>query len=329
MGNVESQNGDHAYYSDRQGHLSRKHMTRSLRISNKHSRRSRHASSGKGEHRNSETSTRSSSTPSIPQSLTENGLEPFNKSNTLDGYGGAPWMDRMSINLRPVSFHDNMGDPTITPGSEDGVEMDTVVPESCDDTRLFTSGDTYLQRTRDGPREGSSFKKKRSKSADMWREDSMEFSLSDLSQEHLTSTEEIIARSENGDKGFANCGGRRRTSSPRTLEACSGERANSLDELCTQMLPPLRGSHHQYNGHGPERTEGGVLNGEVLSPAEDEGNGYGAYTLPCRRSHCLSEGRSNHKAPICSRLQGRRAQTTHVSYASDTWFFTSSQNKDE
>lgn len=226
----------------------------------------------------------------------------------------------MAINLRPVSFHDNMGDPAITPGSEDGAEMDTVVPESCDETRLFTSEDTYLQRTRDGPREGGSFKKKRSKSADMWREDSLEFSLSDLSQEHLASTEEITGRSENG--GFANCGGRRRTSSPRTLEARSGERANSLDELCTQRL-----THHHYNGRGPERTE--VMNGEVLTPSEEEGNGYGAYTLPCRRSHCLSEGLSNHKAPICSRMQGRRAKTTHVSYASDTWFITSSQNRDE
>ena len=33
--------------------------------------------------------------------------------------------------------------------------------------------------------EMASFKKKRSKSADIWREDSLEFSLSDLSQEHL------------------------------------------------------------------------------------------------------------------------------------------------
>lgn len=156
----------------------------------------------------------------------------------------------------------------------------------------------------------------------------MEFSLSDLSQEHLTSTEEIIGTNEDEDKGFANCGGRRRTSSPRTLESHSGERANSLDELCTQRLPLLRGSHHLYNGHNPERMEEGGMNGEILSPAEEEGNGYGAYTLPCRRSHCLSEGLSNHKATICSRMQGRRAQTTHVSYASDKWFFTSSQNKD-
>ncbi|XP_016348945.1 T-lymphoma invasion and metastasis-inducing protein 1-like isoform X2 [Sinocyclocheilus anshuiensis] len=311
MGNIESQNGDHAYYGEGQGHLSRKHMTRSLRISNKQSRRSRHASSSKAEHRNSETSTKSSSTPSIPQSLSENGLEPFNEKNALAGYGGTIWVDRMAMNLRPMSFHDNMGDPTTTPGSEDGVELDTVVADNCDYEGLFTGEDTYLQRTRDGPREGGSFKKKRSKSADMWREDSMEFSLSDLSQEHLTSTEEIIGTNEDKDKSFTNCGGRRRTSSPRTLETHSGERANSLDELCTQRLPPLRGSHHLYNGHNPERTEGGVMNGEILSPAEEEGNGYGAYTLPCRRSHCLSEGLSNHQTTICSRMQGRRARTTH------------------
>ncbi|CAM4730036.1 unnamed protein product [Leuciscus chuanchicus] len=311
MGNVESQNGGHAYYSEGQGHLSRKHMTRSLRISNKQSRRSRHASTSKAEHRNSETSTKSSSTPSIPQSLSENGLESFNETDALEGYGGTIWVDRMAMNLRPMSFHDNLADPTITPGSEDGVEMDTVVADGCDDDDgLFTGEDTYLQRTRDGPREGGSFKKKRSKSADMWREDSMEFSLSDLSQEHLTSTEEIIGTNEDEDKSFANCGGRRRTSSPQTLESHSGERANSLDELCTQRIP-LRGSHHLYNGHNPERTEGGGMNGEILSPAEEEGNGYGAYTLPCRRSHCLSEGLSNHKATICSRMQGRRAQTTH------------------
>uniref|UniRef100_A0A672R7H0 TIAM Rac1 associated GEF 1 n=1 Tax=Sinocyclocheilus grahami TaxID=75366 RepID=A0A672R7H0_SINGR len=310
MGNIESQNGDHAYYGEGQGHLSRKHMTRSLRISNKQSRRSRHTSSSKAEYRNSETSTKSSSTPSIPQSLSENGLEPFNK-NVLEGYGGTIWVDRKAMNLRPMSFHDNMGDPTTTPGSEDGVEMDTVVADGCDYEGLFTGEDTYLQRTRDGPQEGGSFKKKRSKSADMWREDSMEFSLSDLSQEHLTSTEEIIGTNENEDKSFTNCGGRHRTSSPRTLESHSGERANSLDELCTQRLPPLRGSHHLYNGHNPERTEGGVMNGEILSPAEEEGNGYGAYTLPCRRSHCLSEGLSNHQTTICSRMQGRRAQTTH------------------
>lgn len=319
MGNVESQNGDLAYYSQGHGHLSRKHMTRSLRISNKQSRRSRHASTSKVEHRNSESSTKSSSTPSIPQSLSENGLEPFSETNALESYGGTIWVDRMAMNLRPMSFHDNMGDPTITPGSEDGVEMDTVVPDGCDDDGLFTGEDTYLQRTRDGPREGGSFKKKRSKSADMWRDDSMEFSLSDLSQEHLTSTEEIIGTNVDEDKGFANCGGRRRTSSPRTLESHSGERANSLDELCTQRLPPLRGSHHLYNGHNTERTEG-VMIGEILSPAEEEGNGYGAYTLPCRRSHCLSEGLSNHQTTICSRMQGRRAQTTHVSYASNTWF---------
>ncbi|XP_051972119.1 rho guanine nucleotide exchange factor TIAM1 [Xyrauchen texanus] len=306
MGNVESQNGDHTYYCEGQGHLSRKHMTRSLRI-NKQSRRSRHTSSSKSEHRNSETSTRSSSTPSIPQSLTENGLEPFNETDALEGFGGTIWVEQVAMNLRPVSFHD----PTTTPGSEDGVEMDTVVPDSCDDKGLFTSEDTHLQRTRDGPREGGSFKKKRSKSADMWREDSMEFSLSDLSQEHLTSTEEIIGTNED------HCGSRHRTSSPRTLESHSGERANSLDELCTERLPPLRGSHHLYNSHNLEVIEGGVMNSEVLSPAEEDGNGYGAYTLPCRRSHCLSEGPSNHQAPICSRMQGRRVKTTHDITAAD------------
>ncbi|TRY83145.1 hypothetical protein DNTS_020657 [Danionella cerebrum] len=310
MGNVESQNGDYAYYSEKHVHLSRKHMSRSLRITNKHSRRSRHPSTSNTEHCNSESSTKSSSTPSIPQSLSESGLETYNETNTLDKYGGTIWVDRMAMNLRPMSFHDNMGDPTITPGSEDGVEMDTVVPDICEDDGLFTGEDTYLQKMRDGPREGGNYKKKRSKSADMWRDDSMEFSLSDLSQEHLTSTEEILGVHDEEDKGFANCGGHHRTSSPRTLESHSAGRANSLDELCIQRLPPRRGSHNLYNGHTPERTEG-ALNGEILSPSEEDGNGYGAYTLPCRRSHCLSEGLSNHQTNICSRMQGRRAKTTH------------------
>ncbi|XP_031427573.1 rho guanine nucleotide exchange factor TIAM1 isoform X1 [Clupea harengus] len=300
MGNIESQNGDHAYYGTEQGHLSRKHMSRSLRLSNKQSRNSRPASSStKAEHRNSEASTRSSSTPSIPQSLAENGLEPFNETDAL---GEPMWGDHMALNLRPMSFHDHQGDTPMTPASEDSVEVDTVVQEE---------EVTYLQRMNDGPREGGSFKKKRSKSADMWREDSLEFSMSDLSQELLTSTEEIIDGIDDEDTDYPNCGAGEKQGRD------AGARANSMDELCTQKTPVLRGQRNRYKySREGDRTPGMETPDQMLSPTEDDGNGYGAYTLPCRRSHCLSEGLPSHQAPI-SRMQGRRAQTTHNIAAQD------------
>lgn len=51
-----------------------------------------------------------------------------------------------------------------------------------------------------------------------------------------------------------------------------------------------------------------------MSPSEEDGGGYGAFTLPCRRSHCLSEGLAGLGAPAapCPGFQGRRAQTTQV-----------------
>ncbi|XP_036380069.1 T-lymphoma invasion and metastasis-inducing protein 1 isoform X1 [Megalops cyprinoides] len=305
MGNVESQNGDHAFYGGGEGHLSRKHMSRSLRISSKQSRRSRHASSGKAEHRNSETSTRSSSTPSIPQSLAENGLEPFNEAGILGDFGSPIWVDSVAMNLRPVSFHDNLaGAPadaalTPTPGAREGPEE-----------TLYADDVTYLQRMSDGPREGSSFKKKRSKSADMWREDSLEFSLSDLSQEHLTSTEEIIDTAD--EKDFAECDGQLQ-SSPQGMEPLdSGNRANSLDELCSQKSPALRAPRNRFAKYCREGDRAaGEDHDNMLSPSEDDGNGYGAYTLPCRRSHCLSEGLPSQQVALCPSMQGRRAQTTH------------------
>uniref|UniRef100_A0A3B4CIN0 TIAM Rac1 associated GEF 1a n=1 Tax=Pygocentrus nattereri TaxID=42514 RepID=A0A3B4CIN0_PYGNA len=299
MGNVESQNGDHAFYGE-QVHLSRKQTSRSLRISNKQSRRSRHASSSKAEHRSSEASTRSSSTPSIPQSLAENGLEPFDGTHALGEFGDSIWVDQVAMNLRPMSFHDHPGgDPVTTPGSEDG--GDTVVGDGEDDEGLYTGEETYLQRVSDAPGDsGSSFKKKRSKSADMWREDSLEFSLSDLSQENLTSTEEIIQATQEEEGDF------------HRVDGHSGERANSLDELCTQKSTTLRGSRNRYKyGRDGERTVGGEMTDEMLSPGEEDNGGYGAYTLPCRRSHCLSEGPPSHQGVLCSSMQGRRAQTSH------------------
>lgn len=52
----------------------------------------------------------------------------------------------------------------------------------------------------------------------------------------------------------------------------------------------------------------------LMSPAEEDGGGYGAFTLPCRRSHCLSEGLAGLSIPVapCPAFQGRRAQTTQV-----------------
>ncbi|KAM4620970.1 rho guanine nucleotide exchange factor TIAM1-like [Polymixia lowei] len=312
MGNVDSQNGDSGFYGDVTGHLSRKHASRSLRLSNKQpiSRRSRLSSSVKQEHRNSEASTRSSSTPSIPQSLAENGLEPFNPTDALGEFGINPhWTQRVAMTMRPESYqHDD--DPLATPTPETS-EADTVPQDGGGDSAGEDDGDgdvvgeeRYLQRMTEGPREGGSFKKKRSKSADMWREDSLEFSLSDLSQEHLTSTEEIIDGGEEEEEQFT-C--------PRG-SAGSTERASSLDHLCSQRSPVLRGQRSRYAKNRREDVGGGDREAEdgLISPPEEDAGGYGAFTLPCRRSHCLSEGLSGLGIPAapCPAFQGRRAQTT-------------------
>lgn len=200
MGNVESQNGDSGFYSDVTGHLSRKHTSRSLRLSSKQpiTRRPRHSSSVKQEHRNSEASTRSSSTPSIPQSLAENGLESFSATDAFGEFGINPhWTHCVAMTTRPESYQ-NDDDLLATPTPETS-EADTVAQDGAEDSMGEGDGvgeERYLQRMTEGSREGGSFKKKRSKSADMWREDSLEFSLSDLSQEHLTSTEEMIDEGE-------------------------------------------------------------------------------------------------------------------------------------
>ncbi|KAG2457168.1 TIAM1 protein, partial [Polypterus senegalus] len=229
MGNLESQNGDHSFYGDSQVHLSRKQMTRSLRISSKSSRRSRHASSGKVEHRHSETSTRSSSTPSIPQSLADNGLEPYNENCTLEGFSSPLWGDQVAMSMRPVSFHD---DPLADSNLDFGTVTAATSVSSMQDSKMYHCGTLYLQKTKDGPQgnENIKFKKKRSKSADMWREDSLEFSLSDLSQEHLTSTEDIIDTTDEKDfedaELFQDDG--------TTKAKGSMHRANSLNELSGQ-----------------------------------------------------------------------------------------------
>lgn len=211
MGNVESQNGDTSFYGNGRGHLSRKHTSRSLRLSNKQSvtQRPRHSSTLKQEHRNSEASTRSSSTPSIPQSLAENGLELFSAADELGEFGVNPhWTQRVAMTMRPESYQQD-DDPLATPTPETS-EADTVAQDGGEDSMGEMEGDVageerYLQRMTEGPREGGTFKKKRSKSADMWREDSLEFYLSDLSQEHLTSTEEMIDGGEEEEEEQFTC----------------------------------------------------------------------------------------------------------------------------
>ncbi|XP_054873180.1 rho guanine nucleotide exchange factor TIAM1 isoform X2 [Amphiprion ocellaris] len=309
MGNVESQNGDSGFYGDVTDHLSRKSTSRSLRLSSKQpiTRRSRHSSSVKQEHRNSEASTRSSSTPSIPQSLAENGLELFNAPDEFEDFGINPhWTQRVAMTMRPESYQQD-DDPLATPTPETS-EADTVAQDGGEDS--MGEGDVigderYLQRMTEGPREGGSFKKKRSKSADMWREDSLEFSLSDLSQEHLTSTEEMVDGGEEEEEEQFTC--------PRG-NAGSAERASSLDHLCSQQSPGLRGQRNRYAKNRRETQCGGDGEGEegLMSPSEEDGGGYGAFTLPCRRSHCLSEGLAGLGIPAapCPAFQGRRAQTT-------------------
>uniref|UniRef100_A0A8C6T4A5 TIAM Rac1 associated GEF 1b n=1 Tax=Neogobius melanostomus TaxID=47308 RepID=A0A8C6T4A5_9GOBI len=287
MGNAESQNGDHAFYGTERGYLSRKHTSRSLRVppSHKQSRNPRHNSSGKIEHRNSETSTRSSSTPSIPQSLADHGLEPFNNEpGLLSDFGSPIWVDRVAMNLRPVSFHTDLTNAATHAG-----KMRVTVPNAMVDEEMYMAEVKYLQKAR----ENASVKKKRSKSADMWRDDSLEFSLSDLSQEQLA-----------GHEDYPHCDGRIMQASPTD----SADRANSLDELYTKKP----GAHRQAKGkrYGAGRATAREAREEkMLSPSEEEGNAYSAYTLPCRRSHCLSEGTRQRQVSVCATMQGRRAQT--------------------
>uniref|UniRef100_A0A3P9AHZ9 TIAM Rac1 associated GEF 1b n=1 Tax=Esox lucius TaxID=8010 RepID=A0A3P9AHZ9_ESOLU len=333
MGNVESQNGDHAFYGAQHGHLARKHTSRSLRISNKHrpsgsgsDRRSRdrYASQGKVEHHNSETSTRSSSTPSIPQSLTDHALEPFNQTHVLSDFSSPIWVDRMAMNLRPLSFNNPLDHPSVglepdtaspgaaphSPQDYHGPQSPGAAPHSPQDyhgprSPNYTAAVTYLQKTRDGPREhkdGVSFKKKRSKSADMWREDSLEFSLSDLSQEHLTSTEEMIDTEEVDDRDFPDCDGLLGLASPEGLDPTG--RTNSLDQLARRPAGRYAKWHREASRVAREGEDD-----KMLSPSEEDGNSYGAYTLPCRRSHCLSEGLSKQQTETSTIMQGRRAQT--------------------
>jgi len=96
----------------------------------------------------------------------------------------------------------------------------------------------------------------------------------------------------------------------------SAARASSLDHLCSQQSPGLRGQRSRYakNRREAQCDGGGGREEGPTSPAEEDGGGYGAFTLPCRRSHCLSEGLSGLGIPAAPypAFQGRRAQTTQV-----------------
>uniref|UniRef100_A0A3B5LY02 Uncharacterized protein n=1 Tax=Xiphophorus couchianus TaxID=32473 RepID=A0A3B5LY02_9TELE len=293
MGNVESQNGDSSVYGNETVHLSRKQTSRSLRLTNKKSvtRRQKLSSTVKQEYRNSETSTRSSSTPSIPQSLAESGLELFNGTDELGEFGINPhWTQRISMTMRPDSYQ-HEDEPLATPTPETS-EADTIAQDGAEDS--LGEGDVpgeerYLQRMTEGTRDGGTFKKKRSKSADMWREDSLEFSMSDLSQENLTSTEDIIdGGEEEEEEQFTR------------LRGSSGKNKENMDIKHCFL-------HVFYHCPVLFPSEDGLM-----SPMEEDGSGYGAFTLPCRRSHCLSEGLSGLGIPSapCPAFQGRRAHTT-------------------
>uniref|UniRef100_A0A8C7G0N4 TIAM Rac1 associated GEF 1 n=1 Tax=Oncorhynchus kisutch TaxID=8019 RepID=A0A8C7G0N4_ONCKI len=220
------------------------------------------------------------------------------------------------MNLRPVSCHTHLDNPSETlhqdaesPGTRPHE------PQGLQDRGLGlysnTGEATYLQKTRDGPREPRevvSFKKKRSKSADMWREDdSLDFSLSDLSQEHLTRLEksdlsrEHLTRLEKSDLSREHL---------TRLEKSDLSRANSLDQLYGGQKTPTRRPAGRYAKWHHDANRSAREGDKMVSPEEeDDGNSYGAYTLPCRRSHCLSEGLTNPRAATCATMQGRRAQT--------------------
>lgn len=324
MGNAESQSVEHTFYGDKHASLGRKHTSRSLRLSNKASRRTRHASSGKIIHRNSEVSTRSSSTPSIPQSLAENGLEPFAQEAALEDFGSPIWVDRVDMGLRPVSYHT---DSSVTPSVDSSTVLTAASVHSMpgsEESRLYGDEPPFLAEGDGRPHryapngtgfmETASFKKKRSKSADIWREDSLEFSLSDLSQEHLTSNEEILGLAEEKDAEAAR--GTEAGGGPQQLVAC--QRANSMSELYSPKTPSAAvngGPRNAFGGYCRNLVSDipGVGGHKAASGAAEDAPSYSNYnTLPCRKSHCLSEGATNPQLSHSNSMQGRRAKTTQV-----------------
>lgn len=318
MGNAESQSVAHECYGEKRASLGRKHTSRSLRLSHK-ARRARHASSGKALPRSSEVSTRSSSTPSIPQSLAESGLEPFAPDGAPEDFGSPIWVDRVDMGLRPVSYTDS----SVAPSVDSSIVLTAASVQSMpgsEERRLLGEDAPYLAEGGGHPYacagpafpEASGFKKKRSKSADIWREDSLEFSLSDLSQEHLTSNEEILGAAE--EKDCVEAGGADARAGPRPPGTC--QRANSLSDLYAQKSPrAMANGGPRGRCAGPCRnllSDGCHLASRKM-PGAEAGTPCGTYsTLPCRKSHCLSEGPTDPQLSHSSSMQGRRAQTTQV-----------------
>lgn len=104
--------------------------------------------------------------------------------------------------------------------------------------------------------------------------------------------------------------------SPRRLSAC--QRANSLGDLYAQ-----KNSGVTANG-GPRSKFAGycrnlvsdipeLANHKMPPAAAEDSVPYSNYnTLPCRKSHCLSEGATNPQISHSNSMQGRRAKTTQV-----------------
>nr|XP_033805419.1 T-lymphoma invasion and metastasis-inducing protein 1 isoform X2 [Geotrypetes seraphini] len=317
MGNAESQNLERAFYEKEHASLRRKHTSRSLRLSNKNIRRTLRASSGKTLRRNSEVITRSSSTPSIPQSLEDNGLDPYSQGANLEDFAGSVWMD---MGLRPVSYHT---DSSMTASVASSTVLTTASVQSMQDSeesRLYGDEAPYLGEgdgtlhpyTTSGSNfmDVANFKKKRSKSADIWREDSLEFSLSDFSQEHLTSTEDILDSAEEKESE-----GTKRTEmdeSLKQLDTC--QRASSLSDLYTQRSSNTTVNGiptNQFMGYFRDLVSHSPDVPKVLPTSKKDTSPYSNYnTLPCRKSHCLSEGASNQQMNHSNSMQGRRAKTS-------------------
>lgn len=233
-------------------------------------------------------------------------------------------MDRVDMGLRPVSYTDSSVSPSV--GSSIVLAAASVqsMPDS-EESRLYGDDATYLAEggrrqhpyTSDGPTftETASFKKKRSKSADIWREDSLEFSLSDLSQEHLTSNEEILGSAE--EKDCEETRGMEAPASPRQLSTC--QRANSLGDLYapqkTSGVTADGGRRGKFAGYCRNLVSDipDLGNHKMPPAAAEEALPYSNYnTLPCRKSHCLSEGATNPQMSHNNSMQGRRAKTTQV-----------------
>uniref|UniRef100_A0A8B9QR96 TIAM Rac1 associated GEF 1 n=1 Tax=Anas platyrhynchos TaxID=8839 RepID=A0A8B9QR96_ANAPL len=240
------------------------------------------------------------------------------------------------MGLRPVSYHT---DSSVTPSVDSSTVLTAASVHSMpgsEESRLYGDEPPFLAEGDGRPHryapngtgfmETASFKKKRSKSADIWREDSLEFSLSDLSQEHLTSNEEILGLAEEKDAEAAR--GTEAGGGPQQLVAC--QRANSMSELYSPKTPSAAvngGPRNAFGGYCRNLVSDipGVGGHKAASGAAEDAPSYSNYnTLPCRKSHCLSEGATNPQLSHSNSMQGRRAKTTQDVNAGEGSEFTDS-----